>query len=181
MQKAVTSGRSARMQKVPLMLTGPQQGYPCHPRPPCPLPCCPRSSPEAAASGSVTLLVTTLPSCCFAQADSLHPHSPTSLVNRPPPPSFSHFSGQAPSPTLVLPPPPSTPPLLALIPPPPRSSPSPPPSFSHLPRHPPPPCPHSPAKASVILDGVCPYLSLSMSLSCCFAHTHHQDSFLLTS
>jgi len=82
MQKAVTSGKSAKMQKVPLMPTGPQQGYPCHPRPPCPLPCCPRSSPEPATSASVTLLVTTLLSCCFAR------------LMPPPPPCISYLRCQ---------------------------------------------------------------------------------------
>ena len=91
-QKAVTSGKSARMQKVPLMLTGPQQGYPCHPRRPCPLPCCPRSSPELERNASVTLLVTTLLSCCFAQTDCPQPHPPTSTFPvKAPRPHFCHL------------------------------------------------------------------------------------------
>ncbi len=65
------------------MPTGPQQGYPCHPRPPCPLPCCPRSSPEQPPSASVTLLVINLLSCCLAQADSPHPQPVKSFLPLP--------------------------------------------------------------------------------------------------
>lgn len=57
MQMAVTSGKSVKTLKVPLMLTGLQPGCPCRPHPPCPPPCYPRSRPGLAPSASVTLQV----------------------------------------------------------------------------------------------------------------------------